>query len=173
MEDMGKIINSLVFPAMFIGDAVADFKKEFRGYINTVQTLDELREFVSYYNGIEDLDRILVLEDISFLPRGSEGTLLKFVEETSLRLVMLSRFDKVSNIMLSRIKTVIKYYNEEVSSQFLPVSKGYSGIEEMLKESSSYYDKIRYMGKLSPKMIYLEKNIRQSRNKNKIMSFVD
>lgn len=168
-----EMIDNLVYPAVFIGDAVVDFKKIFTGYVNSIQSLDELREFVAYYNNIPVLDRVLVLEDISFLPKGSEGTLLKFVEETSLKLILLSRFDKMSNIMLSRIKTVVKYYKEGVSSQFLPVSRGYTALDEALKDTTSYYDRVRYIGKLSPKIIFLESNVRQSRNRSKIVSFVD
>lgn len=167
------IQENKAYPMVIIGDAVTDFKKTFRGKINSAENMDEMRELLAYYTSISHLDRPLVIEDISLFSKNGEGVLLKFVEETPLNLILLSRFDKVSNVLLSRIKRVVKYYNEPVTSQFLTVSKGSAALEQSLEPSSHYFDKIRYMGKLSPKQIYLEKNIKRGRNKEKIMSFVD
>ena len=61
------------------------------GPINRLTTLEEVREFVAYYTSIKVLDRPLVVEDLAFLPATSEGYLLKFVEETPLDLILLSR----------------------------------------------------------------------------------
>lgn len=161
------------FPLLIMGDAVTDFKKNYGDKINTAENLEEMRELIAYYTSISYLDRPLVIEDISLFAKNGEGVLLKFVEETNLRLILLSRFDKVSNVLLSRVKLVVKYYKDPVTSQFMSVSAGYQALQQSIEPSSHYYDKIRYMGKLSPKQIYLEKNIRQRRNKEKIMSFVD
>ena len=167
------IRQNRAFPLLSMGDAVTDFKKNYSGKINAAENMEEMREPIAYYTSISYLDRVLVLEDISLFAKNGEGVLLKFVEETPLDLVLLSRFDKVSNVLLSRVKGVVKYYNDPVTSQFMKVSTGYSTLQEQLEPNSHYYDKVRYMGKLSPKMIYLEKNVKQRRNKDKIMSFVE
>lgn len=167
------IQSNTAFPLLIMGDAVTDFKKCYVGKINTADNMEEMRELVAYYTSIDKLDRPLVIEDISLFAKNGEGVLLKFVEETKLDLILLSRFDKVSNVLLSRIKRVEKYYKDPVTSQFMSVSSGYQALQQTLEPSSHYYDKVRYMGRLSPKQIYLEKNIRQRRNKEKIMSFVD
>lgn len=167
------IQQNRAYPLLIMGDAVTDFKKNYFGKINSAENMEEMRELIAYYTSISYLDRILVLEDISLFAKKGEGVLLKFVEETPLDLILLSRFDKVSNVLLSRIKRVVKYYNEPVTSQFMKVSSGYATLQEQLEPNSHYYDKVRYMGKLSPKMIYLEKNVKQRRNKDKIMSFVE
>lgn len=167
------IHQNRAFPLLIMGDAVTDFKKNYSGKINAAENMEEMRELIAYYTSISYLDRVLVLEDISLFAKNGEGVLLKFVEETLLDLVLLSRFDKVSNVLLSRVKRVVKYYNDPVTSQFMKVSIGYSTLQEQLEPNSHYYDKVRYMGKLSPKMIYLEKNVKQRRNKDKIMSFVE
>ena len=161
------------FPLLIMGDAVTDFKKNYTDKINTAENLEEMRELIAYYTSISHLDRPLVIEDISLFAKNGEGVLLKFVEDTKLQLILLSRFDKVSNVLLSRVKLVVKYYKDPVTSQFMSVSNGFQALQQSLESSSHYYDKIRYMGKLSPKQIYLEKNIRQRRNKEKIMSFVE
>lgn len=167
------ISKNTAYPLLIMGDAVTDFKKIYSDKINTADNMEEMRELIAYYTSISYLDRPLVIEDISLFAKNGEGVLLKFVEETKLKLILLSRFDKVSNVLLSRIKMVVKYYKEPVTSQFMTVSSGYQALQQSVEPSSHYYDKVRYMGKLSPKQIYLEKNIRQRRNKEKIMSFVD
>ena len=85
---------------------------------------------------------------MSFLNEQCEGTLLKFIEETPLRVIMLSVYDKVSNVMLSRVKQVIKYQKDTVSSEFLSVSSGYKKLEDTLKPDSHYYDRVRYIGQI-------------------------
>lgn len=173
MVDAKFIEENNAFPLLIMGDAVTDFKKSYRGMINSVEDLDGMRELIAYYTSIKGLDRLLVVEDISLFAKNGEGLLLKFVEETPLKLILLARFDKVSNVLLSRVKRVVKYYKEPVTSQFMTVSSGVQALESALEPGSHYYDRIRYMGKFSPKQIYLEKNIRQNRNKEKILSFVD
>lgn len=173
MIDSKFIEENRMYPLLIMGDAVTDFKKNYKGPIITIQDMDSLRDFISYYGSINYLDRPIVLEDLSFLPQGSEGYLLKFVEESKLDLILISRFDRVSPVLLSRIKNVQKYYKDKIESQFLSASKGSNLIEDTLSKDSHYYDKVRYMGKYAPKLIFLEKKIRVTRNKNKIMSFMD
>lgn len=167
------ILNHRGFPLLVIGDAVTDFKAVYSGKIEVAESLDEMRELVSYYTSIPVLDRPLVIEDISLFAKNGEGILLKFVEESPLNLILLSRFDSVSSVLLSRVKSVWKYYNDEIDSQFLPVSKGSKMLEDALDEKTHYYSRIRYMGKFSPKQIYLERSIKHSRYRNRIISFVD
>ena len=150
-----------------------DFKKIYDGPVSRLTTLDEVREFVSYYNSIKVLDRLLVVEDLAFLPPMSEGYLLKFVEETPLNLVLLSYYDSVSSIMLSRVKRVEKYYNEKTSSSFQAASVGYKRMAEELSVDSHYFDRVKFMSKVSPKMFFLESKVSTTRNKGKILGFLD
>lgn len=161
------------FPKIIVGDAVLDFKKEYNGPIVQVTSIPELKEVIAYYTGIEQLERILVIEDISFLGNDANAALLKFVEETKLKLVLLSRYDKLDEVLLSRVRHFIKYYKEETESKFLRCSEGNTKIEESLSEDSHYFDRVRYMSKLAPKLFLIEKSMKVKRVRNKVFSFVD
>ena len=128
---------------------------------------------MAYYTSIKVLDRPLVVEDLAFLPATSEGYLLKFVEETPLDLILLSYYDSVSSIMLSRVKRVEKYYNEKTESSFQAASVGYKRMSEELSNDSHYFDRVRFMSKASPKMFFLESRVATTRNKSKILGFLD
>lgn len=174
MIDKNYVNNMSSFPALIIGGAVVDFKKNYSGPIARATTPDELRDLVSYYTSMTDIGRILVVEDISFLSNPSlEGLLLKFVEESKIPLVLLSTYDKVSPILLSRCKEVIKYYQEKTYSEFLSVSQGSQRISEVLSPDSHYYDRVRYYSKLSPKLYFLDKNVTSNRVKQKLLQFLD
>lgn len=166
-------VNKGDYPALIIGDAVVDFKKEFSGPIVSVKDVTELKEVIAYYSGIPRLDRLLVIEDISFLGKDVNTSLLKFVEETELELVLLSKFDKIDEVLLSRIKKVIKYYKEPTESKFLRCSEGFNKLEETLSPDSHYFDRVRYMGKLAPRLLLLDKTVKIKRIKNKVISFID
>ena len=166
-------INKNDFPLLIMGDAVIDFKREFDGPIVSVKDITELKEIIAYYSGISQLDRILVIEDISFLGKAVNTTLLKFVEETKLDLVLLSKYDRIDEVLLSRIKLVVKYYKEPTDSKFLRCTEGNERMEEALSADSHYFDRVRYMGKLAPKLLLLDKTIKIKRVKNKIASFID
>ena len=161
------------YPMLVIGDAVTDFKKNFQGPIVSVKDIAELKEVIAYYSGIDKLDRVLVIEDISFLGTDANTTLLKFVEETRFQLVLLSRFDRVDEVLLSRIRSVEKYYRDATDSKFMGLLEANQRIEDSLSSDSHYFDKVRYMAKLAPKLLLVEKTIKIKRVKSKILSFVD
>ena len=156
---------------LIIGDAVTEFKKSYEGSICFVSNNEELRSLVAYYSGIRTLDREIVIEDISFIPDAS-STLLKFIEDTTLDVILLSRYDKVDQVLLSRISDVDKRYTSDVTSQFLNCSVGNEKIEDMLSSDTSYYDKARYYANIAPKMIMLDKTVKVASVKKKIYDFV-
>lgn len=161
------------YPVLLMGKAVADFKRVCDYPIIKVTNPDEIRDMVSYYNSITRLDRPLIIEDLAFLSSSCDGLLLKFVEESKLKLILLSTYDKATPVLLSRVKKVIKYYDGGVSSEFMKVSEGTRKLEELLSPDSHYYDKVRYMGKYCPRLYLVEKAIKSNRNRNKIKTFID
>lgn len=174
MIDKFYVSSMKSFPALIIGNAVVDFKKNYHGPIARVTTPEELRDLVSYYSGIDDIGRILVVEDISFLSNPSlEGLLLKFVEESKLPLVLLSTYDKVSSVLLSRCKEVVKYYHNKTDSEFLSVADGNQKVNDTLSPDSYYFDRVRYYSKFSPKLYFLDKNVTSNRVKQKLLQFLD
>ncbi|MFW6029673.1 MAG: hypothetical protein ACOCRO_05400, partial [Halanaerobiales bacterium] len=115
IKDIKKILDNIEenCPILLMGDAVIDFKKDYTNPVNKVRNIDDVRELVAYYSGIDFLDYPLVIEGLSFLDNKAVFVLLKLVEESELNIILLSKFDKISPIILSRIKTKIKYYKEE------------------------------------------------------------
>ena len=71
------------------------------------------------------------------------------------------------------MRRVIKYQKDKVESDFASVSSGYKRLEDELSSDSHYYDRVRYIGKISPKIYFMEKNIKNARSKRKIVSFLD
>ena len=161
------------FPILLIGRDVVEFKRRYKGSINTLYTLEDVRDLVSYYTGISNIDRILVIEDLSNLPKQAEGLLLKFVEESKLDLVFLSRYDTVSAVFLSRMKTVKTTPINKTKSRFLSASKGYKELLEMENEDNSQYTKYVNIMDLCPKLLVLEKSVTRLRVKEKLMSLLD
>lgn len=168
-----KISEMTQFPLLVMGSAVTSFKKAYTDVIVQVRDMESLRETVSYYNNIPFLERILVIEDLSFLPRKADGVLLKFIEESPLKIVILSTFDVVDSVLLSRFKRVIKFSSEKINSQFLSVKEGYAKVEDELSDNTSRYDRLRYVAKYSPKILFIEKNIGKVGNKDKIMQILE
>lgn len=94
--------------------------------------------------------------------------LLKLVEESKLNIILLSKFDNISPIILSRIKTIIKYYKDETFSEFLTISKGDDIIKTKLNEDSHYYEELKQISRYSPITHYVNSNMRIKRNRTKI-----
>lgn len=166
------IENNQLFPWLLIGGAVVDFKKKFNGRIEHIENLEQLRDLVSFYNGVKNLPRLIVIDDISVIGKDSEQVILKFTEETKLKVVILSYFDVVSSVFLSRMKRVDKYSVGKVESNFRPVSKGYREYCDGVESNTLYYDKVLRMSKISPKLWYLEKEINSKKLLEKIVSIL-
>lgn len=171
---MGKINlkDPSVYPILIIGSYVNDFKKSIKIPMYHVENLNDVKDFVSYYSGIKYLDRPVVLEDISFLNKQVEGQLLKFIEETSLKVIVLSYYDKNSLIFLSRFKTVVKAMKDKTTSLFLTMKQGYSKIEQATVENTPYYQRVALQGKNSPELYYYDKLLRYNRNYEKIIDIL-
>lgn len=156
-------------PLLLIGAGALSFKRLYRGPLRSVRTTDEVRELVSYYTGINQLDHPLVVEDLSFIDKRSSFLLLKLVEEAKFPIILLSVFDNVSPIILSRVKTVVKGLEEPVTSEFLEPAKGYQAMREYLSPDSHKMDKLKWISKHSPLVYYMEQKLSGVRNKEKII----
>ena len=160
-------------PLLIMGSYVAQFRKDYPYPIKSVRSSDEVRDLVSQYTGIKVLEYPLVIEDLSFLDMKSSFLLLKLVEESKYPIILLATFDKVSPIILSRVKEVQKAPLEPIQSEFMPPSQGYARMEEYLAPDSHYYDRLRFMIKNSPTMYFYEAKLGRVRNKAKILSLLD
>jgi hypothetical protein len=101
-----------------IGKYVNDFKQRYKDTIERAYTLNDVRNLVDEYDGIQSVKSgFLVLDGVGFLSDVGQNSLLKFIEESKLPIILLSQTDKVSPIIMSRMKIVVKkwYPIEKVS----------------------------------------------------------
>lgn len=156
-------------PLLLVGEAYFLFRKSYKGKILTVNS-ENIREIVSYYSSIS-LDYILVLEDIANLSSTEVNYLLKLVEDAKYPIILLASYDNINPILLSRIRTFVKFSNP-ISSEFLSPSKGIEVIEDKLSSDTAYIDKVRYQMKYSPRLYYLEQLLGNTKNKNKYLDIL-
>lgn len=173
MFDDNWIKTQARYPLVVIGSASVDFRRAYEGKIDKIKDIEELREFVAYYSNIKTLNRPVVIDDLSFLPGASEGVLLKFLEETQLKVIVLSTYDKLSPVILSRVRMVIKYYRDKVTSEFLKPYDGIRKLDEQVQSDTHYFTKIGLMGKTSPILYYLDNVIKGGRNKSKFLTILE
>lgn len=160
-------------PCIFLNDASLDFLKLYKYTVREVKNTDDVREIVSEYSMRNKTDHALVISGLSFINQRAVSILLKLVEESSFDLVLLSRFDQVSSVLLSRMKTVVKYSNNKIKSKFLDADEGlYRLNEELEKIDDHYFNKLKLMSEISPILYYLEKKMGRIRNKDKIIDII-
>ena len=101
-------------PILLIGEeCVLTFSKAWEGKIIEIDK-DNIKDIVEYYS-ILTLSYPLVLEDISNLNTTQVNYLLKLIEESKNPIILLASYDNINSILLSRIKTVIKFKKIERS----------------------------------------------------------
>lgn len=99
-----------MYPTLLILPNLFQTENEFRrqGFqIINVDTPDEARQAVSDLKGVGYTKKPIVLSDVGRL-RSRQAILLKFLEETSLRVILLSSQDNLRSTLLSRMKRVVK-----------------------------------------------------------------
>ena len=104
------------YPRLYIGRAAQDLKSKCPFPINQVYK-DTLSEFISYYTTIQTMAFPLVIEDIAILNPTQQSILLKFVEDSPLKIILLSSEDNVISTILSRMSLVYKY-PDKIKSNF-------------------------------------------------------
>lgn len=98
-----------MYPTLMILPDLFQVEGEFRSkgfQIFNVDTVEEARRTIHDLRGITS-ERPLVLSDLSRL-RSQQSILLKFVEETTLPLILLASKDNITSALLSRMKRVVK-----------------------------------------------------------------
>ena len=115
-------------PVLLVGGAVSLFKRMYKGMIYSLYNINDVRTFVSRFSDIS-FDKTVVVEDIGRLDKQSSFILLKLVEESKFPMVLLSYKDNISDILMSRIKTYIKFpISDNTSCKFLSVSEAQSDL---------------------------------------------
>lgn len=136
----------------------------YTGNIINIFNVENTRELIQELSGIS-LEKPLVIDDISLLYRST--VLLKFIEESKLKLILLASKDNLSNTLLSRIKTIKKYPDESNTSFNLTSIK--DAEKHIKSEELNQDDTINYLATTCPELIVLNKKLRYIKNKDKIL----
>ena len=126
--DMNVFIEKLLehvemCPCLLIGKYVTEFKKVYKDTIERVYTLDDVRNLIDSYDGVSSVNsKFLVLDGIGYLSHVGQNSLLKFIEESKLPIIILSYGDKISPIIMSRMKIIVKRWDVVKNLNFSSVS---------------------------------------------------
>ena len=161
------------YPRLYIGvDYIRQLKGRATFPINQVFK-EELSDFISYYSSIKSLPYPLVIEDVSNFNEIQQSILLKFVEDSELKIILLASEDNILSTILSRMSLVYKQ-KENVKSLFHDPFN-----EEVIMELSnidSDSSKSTYIKKqitLSPISYYYDQLLENKNNKNKLIRLLE
>jgi hypothetical protein len=154
-------------PCLFIGKYVTEFKKQYKDKIFMASTLEAVRNIVDNYTGVSSLEgRYIVLDGVGFLSDVGQNSLLKFIEESMFPIVLLSYYDKVSPIILSRMKFIYKSPVTKVSNLFFDkLSECFETVEEKSKEARGHgeefsdLERTKYFAEHCPMAYYFERRV--------------
>lgn len=157
-------------PILIVGEARLLFLKLWKYKVNRVSNTKDLREVSEYYSLVDDTKPI-VIDDLSLIQGNSLKILLKLIEESKTPIILLSSFDNLDSILLSRIKTFIRF-KEEIKSEFLSLNKFYSVLADKDFSDSKASDKVKFYRDKCPLYLPLDYDLKLSSNKDRILSIL-
>ena len=155
-------------PLLLIGESYLIFKKSYEGKIIEIDK-DNIKDIVEYYSMLT-LSYPLVIRDISTLNNVQVNYLLKLLEESKNPIILLASYDNINSILLSRIKTIIKF-KSSITSELKDDIESIEAIKEGLEKDLSYKDKISLIRDISPRY-YLLKSELPNKNKDKFINIL-
>lgn len=150
--NMSLFINRLLestemCPCLLVGKYVNEFKRVFKGHILTVYTLENVRNVIESYSGLREVQGgYLVLEGVGYLSDSGQNSLLKFIEESRVPLILLSYNDRVSPIILSRMKIVVKRWETVKGLKFISPKEAFRNVRDKKDNDKDFreYQEIQY-----------------------------
>ena len=145
--------NKNLTPCLMIGNYVNVFKQTFKGTIERAYNLDKVRVITEEYEGVSHVNsEYLVIEGIGYLSQTGQNSLLKFIEESSLPIILLSYQDKVLNTIRSRMKIVVKHWTPIKKLEYVNASEGQKALQEKKSNNPDFKGnlEIQFMADNSP-----------------------
>ena len=157
------------YPRLYIGKAAQELKKRVSFPVYSI-TKENIVEMISFYSTIPKLNNPLVLEDITYLSLNEQGMLLKFIEDSQLKIILLASEDNVIPTILSRMSLVYKI-KDKITSLFLSYKQGKEELDSIDKDTF-YLDYIKKQRMVSPISFYYDNYIGNKRNKDKLLQLI-
>lgn len=147
-------------PCLLIGRYVNIFKQVYQGSIERAYTLDNVKSLVEEYEGVTNVNSgVLVLDGVGYLSDVGQNSLLKFIEESKLPIILLSFQDKVSPIIMSRMKMVFKLWHPVKSLNFSKVSAAQKSLNEKKRENPMKdYEEVQYLADNCPRLYTIKQS---------------
>lgn len=148
------LVTPEMCPCLMIGNYVNAFKKIYKGHIERAYNLSDVRRLVEEYDGIGSVNSgVFVAEGIGFLSDTGQNSLLKFIEESKIPIILLSYNDKVSPIIMSRMKIVVKRWKGINNLDFPRVQVALKALNEK-KAGGDFteYDEVQFMADTCPQL---------------------
>lgn len=167
-----------VSPVLLIGGAASLFKKLNKTHsIIVVNNTQQVRDFVSEYMGMSYTQPVII-SDVGQLQYDAAFILLKLIEESKFPIILLSSRDRISRILLSRIKTIIKFpidantgsnlLSPKEATEMLASTQGSS--EGEVKMSKNEMDK--FYAEESPMLYHVTKNTPYTHNRDMLIEMM-
>lgn len=159
------------YPRLYIGRAAYELKRRVNLPVHQVskETLDD---FISYYSSFNSIKDPLVIEDLAYLPIEAQASMLKFIEDSKLNIILLSSEDNIIQTVLSRMSLIYKI-KEKVFSQFIPSSQAEEELD-LIDHDTFYLTYVKKQMSLSPITYYYDCMLNgQGKNKNKLLQLLE
>lgn len=160
-EFIGKVLSDVsMTPCLLIGRYVNEFKRIYDGYILRAYTLSDVDYIIEEYDGIESVNsEFLVLEGVGSLSMTGQNSLLKFIEESKLPIILLSYNDRVIDTIRSRMKIVAKLWYPVKNFNFSRVKDAQNALNEKKKDGEFKGNaEIQFMADNCPRLYALRES---------------
>lgn len=171
-----------IFPKLFIGQAAKAFvsfinKNNYNYNINYIQSREDLISLIDTYSQYKNYNLPVIISDISFLNKADQSLLLKFMEDSKLKIILLASRDNILNTIISRVKEFRKYYVNNRDISFMNIASAYDNSREELEalKDSSLEDKCIVYNKYNPVLNYIDSLVstRSFNDRNKLLSLLE
>lgn len=174
-----------IFPKLFIGSAKKSFesylKKNKYGYkINYISDRDDLISFIETYSAYKDYNLPVIISDISFLNKNDQSLLLKFMDDSKLKIILLASRDNILDTIISRVREFRKFYVTDKGSRagFINVNKAremFNNDYGQFDDDTSEDDKLLAYNQYNPVLAYNNNLVKKYRKKDqgKLLSLLE
>lgn len=177
-----------LFPKLFVGDASKSFlhylhKNHYDYTINSITCRDDLISLIDAYSRYKNYNIPVIISDISFLNKQDQSILLKFMEDTNLKLILLASRDNILGTIISRVREFRKFYIRINNGDQAGFIQPFKAREMMTSDSdfnnindeSSIEDRLSIYNKYNPILSYddlLVSNFGKS-HKDKLLNLLE
>ena len=171
-----------IFPKLFIGTAAKAFvsfikRNNFDYTINYIQSREDLISLIDTYSKYKNYNLPVIISDISYLNKADQSLLLKFMEDSNLKIILLASRDNILNTIISRVKEFRKYYVNNRDISFMNIANAYDNSKEELEalKDSSIEDKCIIYNKYNPVLYYINTlvNKRSIGDREKLLNLLE